>query len=55
MFPDGGGFVSITVPEGGPTATGMNPEGGTAKKSCLHPPPHRLISGTALTVLEIFA
>ena len=48
MFPEGGKFVNITVLEGGPTATGINPEGGTAKKSC-RPPPHRLISGTALT------
>ena len=48
VFPEGGGFVNITVPEGGPTATGINPEGGTAKISC-RPPPHRLISGTALT------
>ena len=29
MFPKGGGFVNITDPEGGPTATGMIPEGGT--------------------------
>ena len=49
MFPEGGGFVNITVSEGGPTATGMNPEGGTAKKKLLSPLPHRLISGTALT------
>ena len=34
--------------EGGPTATGMNPEGGTAKKVAVHPPPHTSISGTAL-------
>ena len=39
MFPEGGGFVKITVPEGGPTAAGMNPEDGTAKKSCRPPPP----------------
>ena len=38
MFLEGGGFVNITVPEGGPTATGMNPEGGTAIKSCRPPP-----------------
>ena len=50
MFPEGGGFVNITVPEGGPTATGMNPEGGTAKKVAFHPP-HRLISGTALSTM----
>ena len=37
----GWGFVNMTVPEGGPTATGMNLEGGTAKKSCRPPPPHR--------------
>ena len=32
MFPEGVGFVNITVPEGGPTAAGMNPEDGTAKQ-----------------------
>ena len=52
--PEGGGFVNITVPKGGPTATGMNPEGGTAKKVAVHPPPppppHRLINGTALSI-----
>ena len=32
VFQEGGGLVNITVPEDGPTATGMNPEGGTAKK-----------------------
>ena len=51
VFPDGGGFVNITVLEGGPTATGINVEGGTAKKSC-RPPPHRLISATALTEIR---
>ena len=49
MFPEGGAFVSITDSEGGPTATGMIPEGSTTKKSCHPPPPHRLINGTALT------
>ena len=39
MFPEGGGFVNITVPEGGPTATGMNLEGGTAKKKLPCTPP----------------
>ena len=39
VFPEGGGFVNITVPEGGPTATGMNPEGGTAKKKLPSTPP----------------
>ena len=48
MFPEGRGFVNITVPEGGPTATGMNPEGGTAKNK-LPSTPHRLINGTALS------
>ena len=38
VFPEGVGFVNITVPEGGPTATGINAEGGTAKKSCRPPP-----------------
>ena len=52
MFPEGGGFVNITVPEGGPTATGMNPEGGTAKKKVAVHPPHRLINGTALRKVE---
>ena len=32
VFPEGGGFVNVTVPEGGPTATGMNPEGVLPKK-----------------------
>ena len=55
MFPEGGGFVNLTVPEGGPTATGMNPEGGTAEKMLPSTSPHththtnRLISGTTLT------
>ena len=48
MFPEGGGFVNITVLEGGPTATGMNLEGGTAKKK-LPSTPHRLINEPALT------
>ena len=34
-----GGFVNITDPEGGPSATGMIPEGGTTEKSCRPPPP----------------
>ena len=49
VFPEGRVFVNITLLEGGPTATGINSEDGTAKKSCHPPPPHRLISGTALT------
>ena len=46
-FAEGGGVGNITDPEGGPTATGMIPEGGTTEKkfpSTLH----RLINGTAL-------
>ena len=39
MFLEGGGFVNTTVPEGGSTATGMNPEGGTAKKMLPSTPP----------------
>ena len=35
----GGGFVNITYLEGGPTATGMTPEGGTTEKCCRPPPP----------------
>ena len=50
MFSEGGGFVNITVPEGGPTAISMNLGGGTAKKKLPSTPPNRLISGTALTV-----
>ena len=53
MFLEGGGFVKITVPEGGPTATGMNPEGGTAKKK-LPSTPHRVIAGTALGCEKLF-
>ena len=34
VFPEGGGFVNITDPEGGPTATGTLPP----KKSCRPPP-----------------
>ena len=48
MFPEGEGSVNITVPEGGPAATGMNPEGGAAKKK-LPSTPHRLIFETVLT------
>ena len=48
-----GGVVNITDSEGGPTATGMIPKGGTPekppKKSC-RPSPHRLINGTSLNV-----
>ena len=52
MFPEGGGFVNITVPEGGPTATGMNPEGGTAKKKLLSiPPPPQVNFWTSMTVM----
>ena len=49
MFLEGGGFVNITDPEGGPTATGMIPEGGTTEKMLpsTPPPPHMLIIGTA--------
>ena len=56
----GGGVVNITDPEDGPTATGMIPEGGTAKQkfAVQRPPPppphHRLISGTALIGSSIF-
>ena len=32
VFPEGGVFVNITDPEGGPTATGMISEGGTTEK-----------------------
>ena len=32
VFPEGAGFVNITDPEGGPTATGMIPKGGTDEK-----------------------
>ena len=32
MFPEGGGFVNITDPEGASTATGMIPEGGTTER-----------------------
>ena len=39
VFSKGGVFVNITDPEGGPTATGMIPEGGTTEKSCRPPPP----------------
>ena len=53
MFSEGGRFVNIAVPEGGPTAAGMNLESGTAKKKvAVHPPP-RLISGTALIITWI--
>ena len=34
MFPEGAGVVNVTDPEGGPTATGMIPEGGTVEKNC---------------------
>ena len=55
VFPEGGGFGNITVTEGGPTATGMNPEGGTVKKKLLSTPsPRRLISGTALISTMFF-
>ena len=47
MFSEGEGFVNITDQEGGPTATGMIPEGGTTEEK-LPSPPHRLINGTAL-------
>ena len=51
VFPEGGGFVDITDPEGGPTATGMVPEGGTTEKKLPStPPPPRLINETALTL-----
>ena len=43
------GVVNVTDTEGGPTATGMIPEGGTAEKKLPSPPPHRLINGTVLT------
>ena len=39
VFPEGGGFVNITDPVGGPTATGMITECGTTEKSCCAPPP----------------
>ena len=39
VVPEGGGFVSITDPECGPTATGMIPEGGTTEKKLLPTPP----------------
>ena len=39
VFLEVGGFVNITDPEGGPTATGMIPECGTTEKSCRPPPP----------------
>ena len=48
MFPEGGGFVNITVLGGGPTATGMNPEGGTAKKVAPPPDSPGTWNGTAL-------
>ena len=55
MFLEGGEFVNITDSEGGPTATGMIPEGGTTEKKLPStspppppPPPYRLINGTAL-------
>ena len=35
FLPKGGGFVNITDPEGGPTATSMIPEGGTTEKHIL--------------------
>ena len=38
VFPETGGFVNATDPEGGPTVTGMILEGGTAKRNCRPPP-----------------
>ena len=46
----GGGGVNITDPEGGPTATGMILEGGTAEKKLPSTPLHRLINGTVLSI-----
>ena len=41
VFPEGGGFVNITDPEGGPTATGMILEGGTTEKKLPSTPVNR--------------
>ena len=61
MFPEGGGFVNITDPEGGPTGTGMILEGSTTEKMLPSPPhthththTHRLINGTALTAYNVW-
>ena len=51
VFPEGGEFVNITDPEGGPTAIYWHDSGGWyhRKKVAVHPLPHRLINGTALS------
>ena len=50
VFPEGGRFVNITDPEGGPSVASIILEGGTAEKKLLST--LQVINGTALRVRQ---